>query len=209
MAWPVRQYVSMVLAKLTTQPIDSLLNQKREDVSFVGFQIWVMVMSCVAILHESIPHVWATFIMHLTAALWSALQLWSTRIFRANYSRLIMGVNDPNGYLGRLRGPGACDGQDLLPAYFKPRMDAELVTAVLNFVSLFGSGYLAYRLIHVFGWNTFKHIGASVLIHRIYKLVLILTILIQLALFYIITSAVRYLVVYLDRPKTHTLGTMD
>jgi hypothetical protein len=169
----------------------SLLDQKREDISFVGFQIWVVGMSCVAVLHESIPHIWATFIMHLMAALWSAFQLWSTHTFRANYSRLIMGDNDPNGYLGSLGGPGACDGQDMLLAYFKPRMDAELVAAVLNFISVFGSGYLVYRLVYVFGWNTFKHIGASVIIHRVYKLALTLTILIQLTLFYIITSVVR------------------
>jgi hypothetical protein len=166
-------------------------------------------MSCVAIFNESIPHVWATFITHLIAAQWSAFQLWSTHTFKAEYSRLIMGVNDPNGYLGLLGGPGACDGQDMLLSYFKPRMDAELITAILNFISVFGSGYLAYRLVHVFGWSTFKHIGASVVINRIYKLALTLTILIQLALFYIVTSVVRSLAIHFDCSKIHSLGTMD
>jgi len=147
--------------------------------------------------------------MHLMAALWSAFQLWSTHTFKARYSRLIIGVNDPNGYLGLLGGPGACDGQDMLLAYFKPRMDAELATAILNFISVFGSGYLVYRLVYVFSWNTFKHIGASFIMHRIYKLVLMVTILIQLALFYIVTSMVRSLVVHLDCSEIHSLGTMD
>lgn len=159
-------------------------------------------MSCVAIFNESIPHIYATFITHLIAALWSAFQLWSTRNFRAEYSKLIMGVNDPDGYLGLLGGPGACDGQDLLPAYFKPRMDAEIATAVLNFISVFGSAYLAYKLIYVFGWSTFKHIGASVVINRIYKLALTLTILIQLALFYIVGSVVRFSTAFRDNHLT-------
>ena len=168
-----------------------------------------MGMSCVAILNESIPHVWATFITHLTAALWSAFQLFSTSYFKYEYSRLIMGLDDPNGYLGLLGGPGACDGQDMLSVYFKPRMDVEIAIAILNFISLFGSGYLAYRLVHVFGWSTFKNIGASIVIDRIYKLALTLTILIQLALFYIVTAVVRHLVIHLDCSKIQTSGTID
>lgn len=167
-----------------------------------------MGMSCVAIFHESIPHVWATFITHLIAALWSAFQLWSTHAFKANYSKLIMGVDDHTGYLGLLGG-GACAGQDMLPAYFNPRIDVELAIAILNFISVFTSGYLAYRLVYVFGWNTFKHIGASVIIHRVYKLVLTLSILIQLSLFYIVASVVRPLVVRLDRSEIRSIGGMD
>ena len=163
-----------------------------------------MGMSCVAVLYQSIPHVWAIFVTHIIAALWSAFQLWSTRAFKARYSGLI---NDHN--LDLLRGRGACAGQDMLPAYFNPRMNAELASAVFNFVSVFTSGYLAYRLIYVFGWNTFKHIGASVVIHKVHKLILTLTILIQLSLFNIVVSVVRPLLVHLDCSEIRCLGAMD
>ena len=40
----------------------------------------------------------------------------------------------------------------------------------------------------LFGWQTFKRVGASRKINRVYKLVLILSIVIQLSLFFILAS---------------------
>ncbi len=34
----------------------SVENTKREDVAFIAFQIWLLGMSLVALLNESIPH---------------------------------------------------------------------------------------------------------------------------------------------------------
>lgn len=38
--------------------LPSLANTKREDLVFIAFQIWVLGMSIVAILNESIPHMY-------------------------------------------------------------------------------------------------------------------------------------------------------
>lgn len=35
----------------------SVENTKREDIAFIAFQIWLLGMSLVALLNESIPHV--------------------------------------------------------------------------------------------------------------------------------------------------------
>ena len=44
------------------------------------------------------------------------------------------------------------------------------------------------NIIKLFGWQTFKRIGASRTINRVYMLVLVLSIAIQLSLFFIIAS---------------------
>lgn len=44
-----------------------------------------------------------------------------------------------------------------------------------------------------FGWQTFKRVGASLTISRIYKIVLTLSIVIQLSLFFIVTSIALWL----------------
>jgi len=48
--------------------------------------------------------------------------------------------------------------------------------------------YLTWKLIKLFGWQTFKRVGASLMINRVYKLVLLLSITIQLSLFFMIIT---------------------
>lgn len=52
-------------------------------------------------------------------------------------------------------------------------------------------------MVQLFGWQTFKRVGASIKINRIYRLVLILSITIQLSLFFMAVTAglVRYFLV--------------
>jgi len=50
------------------------------------------------------------------------------------------------------------------------------------------SCFLTWKLIKLFGWQTFKRVGASLTINRIYKLVLVLSITIQLSLFFMIIT---------------------
>ena len=45
-----------------------------------------------------------------------------------------------------------------------------------------------YPLYQLFGWQTFKRIGASITVNRVYKVVLSLSIVIQLALFFVVVS---------------------
>jgi hypothetical protein len=44
------------------------------------------------------------------------------------------------------------------------------------------------KLVQLFGWQTFKRIGASLTIQRIYKIVLVLSITIQLGLFFMVVT---------------------
>ena len=47
--------------------------------------------------------------------------------------------------------------------------------------------------LQAFGWQTFKRVGASLTISRVYKIVLTLSIIIQLSLFFIVASIALWL----------------
>jgi hypothetical protein len=47
--------------------------------------------------------------------------------------------------------------------------------------------------LQLFGWQTFKRVGASRMINRIYKLVLTLSVVIQLSLFFVVLAVAAWL----------------
>jgi hypothetical protein len=112
----------------------SLRNTKREDIVFIGFQIWVLGMSLVALLNESIPHILASLATHMIATGWAAFQIQHTAQFREDFNRVITN--------------GACDAS-LLPHYWDARAKAELPSLALNILGLFISAFLTWKLIKV------------------------------------------------------------
>lgn len=159
-------------------PISVVENTKREDIVFICFQIWVLAMSLVALLNESIPHIFASLLTHILATAWGGFQIANTSQFRSDFARLTTN--------------GAC-GVNLLPSYWKDRGHAELPSLILNIVALFISAYLTWRLMKLFGWQTFKRVGASLTINRVYNVVLVLSIVIQLSLFFIVVSGALWI----------------
>jgi len=155
-------------------PVSELHNTEREDLVFIGFQFWVLGMSIVALLNESIPHIAASLLTHLMATGWAVDQITTTQKFRSEFNRVITN--------------GACDGVFLLPNYWETRGTAELVVALLNVFSLIVACFLTWKLVKLFGWQTFKRVGASLTINRIYKIVLVLSIIIQLGLFFMLVT---------------------
>ncbi|KAJ7693611.1 hypothetical protein B0H17DRAFT_1168805 [Mycena rosella] len=154
-------------------PVSVLDNTKREDIVFIAFQFWVLGMSIVALLNESIPHIIASLLTHMLATGWSGFQIWHTADFHANFNKYIT--------------QGACHGvgvPSLLPNYWTARAHAEIPTLALNVVALLISCVLTWKLVKLFGWQTFKRVGASLAINRVYKLVLVLSITLQLSLFF-------------------------
>lgn len=174
-------------------PWSILANTKREDIVFVAFQFWVLGMSIVALLNESIPHIFASLLTHVIATAWGGFQLVHTANFRREFNTVIT--------------KGACQTAKQLPisaSYWEARKAAEIPSLILNVVALLVSCFLTWRLIKLFGWQTFKRVGASLDINRIYKLVLILSINIQLSLFFM-AAAVS---VWLDRLINNSIGDL-
>jgi len=154
-------------------PLETLQNTKREDIVFINFHVWVLGMSIVALLNESIPHMLASLVTHIIVTAWSAFQLDHTKNFQNDFKSIILDL---------------CDGQNLLPTYWKDRSDAEIPSAAFNAAVLFVSAWLSWRLFKTYNWATFKRIGASRTISRVYKLVLSLSVTLQLSLFFIVVS---------------------
>ena len=167
-------FVSSVCVHALQWPMQRLWNTQREDAVFIGFQVWVLGMSVVALLNESVPHIIAAFLTHVLATGWSAFQLAHTANFRSEFNRLTT--------------RGACGGVNLLPMYWKARANAEITVLVLNAVVLIASGYMSWKLLKTFGWLTFKRVGASLEINRMYRTVLCLAIVLQLSLFFMVVS---------------------
>lgn len=155
-------------------PVQILQQTEREDLTFIAFQVWVLGMSIVAILNESVPHTIATLLTHLLATGWAGYQIFNTAQFRGDFTRLSTN--------------GACNPINLLPSYWQSRVGAEIASLVLNVVALLVSAFLSWKLAKLFGWQTFKRVGASITISRVYKLVLVLSIVIQLSLFYMVIA---------------------
>ncbi|KAG1754990.1 uncharacterized protein EDB91DRAFT_1042772 [Suillus paluster] len=155
-------------------PVQVLQQTEREDLTFIAFQVWVLGMSIVAILNESVPHTIASLLTHMLATGWAGYQIFNTAQFRDDFTRLSTN--------------GACNPINLLPSYWQSRVAAEIASLVLNIVALLVSAFLSWKLAKLFGWQTFKRVGASITISRVYKLVLVLSIVIQLALFYMVIA---------------------
>ncbi|KAG2350691.1 hypothetical protein BDR05DRAFT_921995 [Suillus weaverae] len=172
-------------------PVQILQQTEREDLTFIAFQIWVLGMSIVAVLNESVPHTIATLLTHLLATGWAGYQIFNTAQFHGDFSRLSTN--------------GACNPINLLPSYWKSRFGAEIASLVLNVVALLVSSFLSWRLAKLFGWQTFKRVGASIAISRVYKLVLVLSIVIQMSLFFIVIA----ISLWLDQLCNGNIGRLN
>jgi len=115
--------------------LNRLGNTKREDMVFIAFQFWVLGMSIVALLNESIPHILASLVTHLMATAWAGFQITHTANFRSDFSRVIT--------------HGACKNISLLPHYWDARGKAEIPSLALNVIALFMSLFLTWKLIKV------------------------------------------------------------
>ncbi|KZT36026.1 hypothetical protein SISSUDRAFT_1050474 [Sistotremastrum suecicum HHB10207 ss-3] len=172
-------------------PLSKLDNTKREDVTFIGFNVWVLGMSLVALLNESMPHMLASLLTHMMATAWAVYQLKNTADFHQDYNRIIT--------------DGACrTSGNLIPSYWQSRRAAEIPIAVLNGAALLLSAFLTYKMIRLYNWATFRRIGANRSISRIYKLVLSLSVALQLSLFFIVVS----MALWIDQLWNGAIGSL-
>lgn len=171
-------------------PISELRDSQREDIVFIAFQCWILGVSIVALLNESIPHICASMITHLMATCWAAFRIYDTAVFRSNFNQVIV--------------HGACNGVQNLSHYWDTRFRAEIAGLIINVVAMLISGYLTWKMFQLFGWQTFKRVGASLVINRVYRLVLVLSTVIQLSFFFMVTT----LSLWVDRLVNSPIGDL-
>lgn len=160
--------------KVLAWPLQNLATSGREDVVFLSFNIWALGMSFMAVLNESMPHMIAAVITHILLTAWTVFQLFTTNGFRSEFLRITR--------------DGACQGLNLLPTFWTQRFNIEIAELALNIAALLLSIFLSWKLVKQFGWQTFKRVGASLSVNHMYKLVLGLSVVLQLALFFIVSS---------------------
>ena len=138
---------------LASRFVCSLDNTKREDIVFIAIQFWLLGMSAVALLNESIPHIIASLLTHMLATAWSGIQIANTASFRRDFNHYIT--------------DGACAGvPTLLPNYWQQRANAEIPLLALNVAALLVSCVLTWKLVKVginsIVWNAFLTERSSV-----------------------------------------------
>lgn len=170
-------------------PVSIIQNTKREDIVFIAFNFWVLGMSIVALLNESIPHIFASLLTHVMSTAWAVFQITHTAGFRSTFDRIIT--------------QGACaSAPPILPAFWRQRAMAEFPSLAMHVVSLFISSFLTWKLVKLYGWQTFKRVGADLKINRVYKTVLTLSITIQLSLFFMVVTVS----LWIDQLINSTIG---
>lgn len=108
---------------------------QREDIIFLAFQSWVLGVSVVALLNESIPHICASMITHLMATSWAAFRIYDTVTFRSQFNEVVV--------------LGACQGVEIIPNYWDVRFRLELAALIVDVVAMLISGYLTWKIFEV------------------------------------------------------------
>lgn len=185
-------HLSEMCLRVLKWPTQVLLQDKRDNLTLIVLQIWIFGLGFAALVNDSVPHLVAACIGYVSVATWSLVQLIDFYNFRTQYDRLIKGVGLPNSVNGNLGRVGACDGQDFLPKYFEQQNISYLLLTGWNFLGLVWFLYFTYRLYQSFRWTTFKRIGASILIERLYRMALMHLLFIQLAVFFLVAGIVLW-----------------
>ncbi|KAK0200984.1 hypothetical protein DFS33DRAFT_1356270 [Desarmillaria ectypa] len=153
---------------------DVLQDSRREDVVTLLYQIWMLSLSIVAILNESLPHLGASLAGHVLGTAWAGFRVSSSKHLQERYNQFIV--------------HGTCDGIDLLQDWWSIRTRHTVPVVVLNLVALLTLLYLSANLYKVYANQSFSRVGGSPEINKIYKFVLLLSVMLQLAGFFTLAA---------------------
>ncbi|KAF8918319.1 hypothetical protein CPB85DRAFT_1430505 [Mucidula mucida] len=167
--------LSMQCTGILTFPAQDLKNNAREDLAFVFFQFWLFILSVVAMVYDSVPHVVAGVIARTLLTAWSAYAIWRTQSKREIYQQLIA-------------NPGTPCSVDLFPIYFKVRLNYEIPDLVLNVTALYIAGHLSWTLFREYQTRSFTTVGAPPKIVRMYRFYLAVQACLQLEVYALIAG---------------------
>lgn len=181
------------------------------SIAFICFQLWVLVISFLAVVYESVPHLAAVMIAHFLGlvyglfaprfSLYAALtrfnpraaiyQVTQTRFFHRRFHEEI--INE------------ACNS-DIIPGFWEEVVRFQISIAVFEAVGFLAIAFLAWKLMSVrsrsqgfffratelilaskvLEWRTFKKLGADRRIARAHAVSLIFQLLLQLLAYFLI-----------------------
>ncbi|KAK7440053.1 hypothetical protein VKT23_017304 [Stygiomarasmius scandens] len=152
---------------------DTIRDSIREDIVTLIFHIWLFLLSFVAILNESLPHLGAALAGHVLVTAWAGYRFRNSQRQQELYNFFIV------------RGP--CQN-DFLGNWWKLRLDHTIPVIIINVVVFLLITFLSVKLYNVYAKQSFKRVGASPQTHTVYKLVLGLSVCLQLAGFFTVAS---------------------
>ncbi|KAF9480665.1 hypothetical protein BDN70DRAFT_877383 [Pholiota conissans] len=161
---------------LSLRWLDEMIHDaQREDIVTFVFQLWLFVLALVTILNESIPHLIAAVFGHILGTAWSGYRVYSVKHLKSLYRDHIV--------------PEACGNRDMLGNWWDVRISHAIPVVVMNCVALVSLCLLSVKLYRVYTTESFSRVGASAKIHRMYKIVLLFSVFLQLSGFFSVASA--------------------
>ncbi|RDB19618.1 hypothetical protein Hypma_013245 [Hypsizygus marmoreus] len=156
-------------------PEQIMHNSKREDLTFVLLQFWLLAISVIAIMHDSVPHTLAVLITRGLLTVWSGYAIWRTTFIEGNLQELMFKSGTPCSI-------------NIFPSYFTTRISYEIPDLILNCTALLIAGYLSWTLLQDYNAQSFKCVGAPKHINRINKFFMAVLACLQLEAF-VLTAA--------------------
>ncbi|KAJ7041225.1 hypothetical protein C8F04DRAFT_1080663 [Mycena alexandri] len=158
---------------------DVLDDARREDLVILTYQIWLFTMSVMTLLNESLPHLFAGFAARLLATAWGGFRVQGNINLYTTYLNVIT--------------TGKCNGFDPMGDWWSDSAPNEVAVLISNTINLVLMGALSYKLFQVYASQTFSRVGASPEVNRIYKLVLLLSVGLQLAGFFTLSQMAMWI----------------
>lgn len=142
-------------------------NNAAEDIATICFQFWLLIVSLLAVLQDSIPHLAVCIASHLLDVGWAGFRIKSTIALRQEYYTYIV--------------DGACEGEDMLGDWWDKRLNHAAPLFGTNLIVLILLAALAVILFYRYAKINCSRMGASPAINRMYKMALSFSAFLQLA----------------------------
>ncbi|KAF7297186.1 hypothetical protein MIND_00951700 [Mycena indigotica] len=157
---------------------DVLTDARREDLVILAYQLWLLSMSMMTLLNESLPHLFAALAARALSLGWAGFRLSGNMNLYHAYEHVI--------------AVGKCNGFDPMGDWWS-QGGIEVAALVFNLLDFLLSAAVSYKLFKVYASQTFSRVGASAEVHRVYKLVLFFSVMLQLAGFFVLAQTALWI----------------
>ncbi|KAJ3992836.1 hypothetical protein F5050DRAFT_1897700 [Lentinula boryana] len=168
--------ISQSCSEILLYPTQHFQNNIREEIAFMFLQFWILVLSILAMVYDSVPHVLTIFLTRILLTSWSLYSLFRTLSQQSLFQSLIASPTSPCSL-------------SLFNTYFTTRISYEIPDIILNSSALGISAYLSWSLYRTYNAQVFTYVGAPKAITDLYKYFLALQTTLQLELFVLLTAA--------------------
>ncbi|PFH49309.1 hypothetical protein AMATHDRAFT_63441 [Amanita thiersii Skay4041] len=162
-------------AQILVQPRENIRTSRSEDITIIALQFWLLIISVIAIVFSSVPHLIAVLFTRFMISGGMFYRIWRTEYRQNVFDELVAKAGTPCSL-------------DILSSYSRTRMMYEIIN-----VSLGGSGFLilalvSIQLIKVYNTQSVRRIGAPKRILRMHKFFLAILACMQMELITLIVS---------------------